>query len=81
MATRAEQATSIWPHLPTQAAEPQRRDQATSPLAASMYPAHVPKPPRPAPAPRAQASPQEVAQFWRIVDPAWAASIGLRRVR
>jgi hypothetical protein len=53
MSTRADQAAAIWPHLPTQRAEPRSYQVRTSDLARAMYPNHMPNPePRPpAPAP------------------------------
>jgi hypothetical protein len=72
-------AAAIYPHLRrAEVSTPEEPRRNTSPLAAAMYPNHVPKPPPPAPRP--QATPQEVANFWATVDPAWAASIGLVKV-
>jgi hypothetical protein len=51
MPTRAEAASSIWPHLPKQTAEPQARRRDISPLASAMYPSLTPKPPPPTPRP------------------------------
>jgi hypothetical protein len=57
MAERRSVGSFIWPHLAAHEpveAQPVRRDQI-SPLAAAMYPSHLPKPPPPAPKPRLDA--------------------------
>jgi hypothetical protein len=46
MPTRSDAASQIWPHLAKQPA-PAAQTQRDSALAAAMYPAHVPKAPRP----------------------------------
>jgi hypothetical protein len=56
MVDRPSPAASIYPHLISgKPAEPERRYQATSPLAESMYPSLVKKPP----------TPSEVRDQWR----------------
>jgi hypothetical protein len=83
MADRPSAAAALYPHLISgKPAEPERRHQATSPLAASMYPNHVPKPPPPTPRPRPTRE-EIYRDFSRNMnaDPEYARMIGFRKVR
>ena len=82
MTQRRSVGSFIWPHLAAhEPVEPQpsARRAPTSPLAAAMYPAHVPKPPPPAP--RYKPTREEVyADFARNMDAESARLWGFRKL-
>jgi hypothetical protein len=81
MPDRATAAGQIWPHLPSdKPAEPQLvRREPTSPLAQSMYPSLMPKPPPPGPRPRLTRE-EIFRDFSRNMDPDYARMVGFRKV-
>jgi hypothetical protein len=75
-------ASQIWPHLPTQAVEPQPVRRERNLLAESMYPRHrsnAERQTQPS-TPRPQPSPAEVVHFWANLDPETARLWGFRKV-
>ena len=77
-------AALIYPHLPSADPEPVQQRPGGS-IADAVYPHLKPQLKLPARAPRPQRTPEEVAEerarFWANVDPAWAASIGLVKIK
>jgi hypothetical protein len=70
--------SQIWPHLPSdKPAEPQPVRRERSPLAESMYPNLMPKPPAPTPRPKLTRA-QIFKNFSETMDQKFAALVGFK---